>query len=92
VTGALSATTTAGQHTINVTQSISTGYSGINILRAGTGQQAIRFTQATDGNEVGSVTLSTAATTYGTSSDYRLKDITGAVTDSGTFIDSLNLK
>jgi hypothetical protein len=92
VTGALSATTTAGQHTINVTQSISTGYSGINILRAGTGQQAIRFTQATDGNEVGSVTLSTTATTYGTSSDYRLKDITGAVTDSGTFIDSLKPK
>jgi hypothetical protein len=92
VTGQIAATTTAGQHTFNVTQSITTGYAGINILRAGTGQQAIRFAQATDGNEVGSVTVSTTATTYNTSSDYRLKNITGPLTDSGAFIDALKPK
>ena len=92
VTGQVAATTTAGQHTFNVTQSITTGYAGVNILRAGTGQQAIRFAQATDGNEVGSITVSTTATAYNTSSDYRLKNITGPLTDSGTFIDTLKPK
>lgn len=39
---------------------------------------------------VGSITISGSTTAYNTSSDYRLKDITGPVTNSGTYIDSLN--
>ncbi|NDG20171.1 MAG: hypothetical protein EB117_18180 [Betaproteobacteria bacterium] len=40
----------------------------------------LRFLTNNSGNVVGSVTFSTTATTYNTSSDYRLKNITGPVT------------
>ena len=39
---------------------------------------------------VGTISTSGSATTYGTSSDYRLKNITGPITTSGAYIDSLN--
>jgi hypothetical protein len=39
---------------------------------------------------VGSITTNGSATTYATSSDYRLKNITGPITTSGAYIDSLN--
>jgi hypothetical protein len=39
---------------------------------------------------VGSVSVTTTATSYNTSSDYRLKEITGPITNSGAYIDSLN--
>jgi len=39
---------------------------------------------------VGSITSSGSATFYNTSSDYRLKDITGPITTSGAYIDSLH--
>ena len=39
---------------------------------------------------IGSITSSTTATAYNTSSDYRLKNITGPITNSGAYIDSLN--
>jgi len=38
---------------------------------------------------VGSITTSTTATTYGTSSDYRLKNVIGPVVDAGARIDAL---
>jgi hypothetical protein len=40
--------------------------------------------------EVGSISVTTTATAYNTSSDYRLKNITGPITTSGAYIDSLN--
>ncbi len=40
--------------------------------------------------QVGSISVSTSATAYNTSSDYRLKNITGPITTSGAYIDSLN--
>lgn len=40
--------------------------------------------------QVGSISVTTTATTYNTSSDYRLKNITGPITNSGAYIDSLN--
>jgi hypothetical protein len=43
-----------------------------------------------DTTTVGSVSVTTTATTYNTSSDYRLKNITGPITNSGAYIDSLN--
>lgn len=52
------------------------------------GNNAIRF--KVTGSTVGSVTTSATATAYNTSSDYRLKNITGPVTNSGAYIDSLN--
>lgn len=39
---------------------------------------------------VGSITFTGTATAYNTSSDYRLKNITGPITTSGAYIDSLN--
>jgi hypothetical protein len=42
------------------------------------------------GTQVGSISVTTSATTYNTSSDYRLKNITGPITNSGAYIDSLN--
>ena len=44
------------------------------------------------GGAVGSITHNGTATTYGTSSDYRLKNITGELTNSGGFIDALKPK
>jgi hypothetical protein len=42
------------------------------------------------GTQVGSITTNGSATSYTTSSDYRLKNITGPVTNSGAYIDALN--
>jgi hypothetical protein len=44
------------------------------------------------GNTVGSITSNGTITIYNTTSDYRLKDITGPLTDSGAFIDALKPK
>jgi len=38
---------------------------------------------------VGTIAVTTSTTSYNTSSDYRLKNITGPVSDSGAYIDSL---
>jgi hypothetical protein len=45
-----------------------------------------------DTTSVGSIQVTTTGTTFTTTSDYRLKNITGPLTDSGTFIDSLKPK
>jgi hypothetical protein len=42
------------------------------------------------GTSVGTITTDGASTAYNTSSDYRLKNITGSITTSGAYIDSLN--
>ncbi len=39
---------------------------------------------------VGSISTNGSATAYNTSSDYRLKNITGPITNSGNYIDNLN--
>lgn len=43
-----------------------------------------------NGTEKGSITSSGSGVTYNTVSDYRLKNVDGPITDSGTYIDSLN--
>ena len=40
--------------------------------------------------QVGTISVTASATAYNTSSDYRLKNITGPITTSGAYIDSLN--
>jgi hypothetical protein len=52
--------------------------------------ELVRFHRS--GSLVGNITVTTTATAYNTSSDYRLKNITGSVVDSGTFIDALKPK
>ena len=49
------------------------------------------LTFASSGTSIGTVSQNgTTGVLYNTTSDYRLKDIAGPVTDSGTFIDKLN--
>jgi len=43
-----------------------------------------------NGSDVGTISTNGSATAYNTSSDYRLKNVTGPVTNSGAYIDSLN--
>jgi hypothetical protein len=43
-----------------------------------------------DASISGTISVTSSATNYNTSSDYRLKNITGPVTNSGAYIDSLN--
>ena len=64
-------------------------FSGIRLRRSGgtyTGSVA-EFEQNT--TTVGSISISSNATTYATSSDYRLKNISGDLQGSGAFIDAL---
>ena len=53
--------------------------------------EAMRFYETSgSGQQVGSISITASATAYNTSSDYRLKDITGSLQGSGAYIDSLN--
>jgi hypothetical protein len=55
----------------------------------GSGDPYIRF--GYNATQIGSITQSgTTAVAYNTSSDYRLKNITGSISTSGAYIDSLN--
>jgi hypothetical protein len=44
----------------------------------------------TNGTQHGSISTTGSVTTYAVASDYRLKNITGPITNSGAYIDSLN--
>jgi hypothetical protein len=63
---------------------------GLNDSSATTGAGYIYFQSA--GTTIGSITRvgATSAVAYNVSSDYRLKNITGPITTSGAYIDSLN--
>lgn len=56
--------------------------------RTGTDGTNLAFLKA--GTVVGTISVTASTTAYNTSSDYRLKNITGPVTNSGEYIDSLN--
>jgi hypothetical protein len=60
----------------------------IAVNRLGTDGAAIVMLKA--GTIVGTISVTGSATAYNTSSDYRLKNITGPITTSGAYIDSLN--
>jgi len=55
--------------------------------RLGSDGDAVKFYRQT--SLVGSISVTASATAYNTSSDYRLKNITGPITNSGAYIDSL---
>ena len=92
VNGAV-AITAPGDNGCVVTQGSSGGYGfkSIAITNGGTYYHAL-FTQQSPTTDVGSITSTGSTTTYATTSDYRLKDITDALVNSGTFIDSLKPK
>jgi hypothetical protein len=57
-----------------------------------TSYQAVRFCRNSAGNIVGTITTTSSATAYSTSSDYRLKDNPQPLSGSGAFIDALQPK
>jgi hypothetical protein len=85
-----------GQTTQSGSGKLCVGFSGatnwglqVNTTSASNGDQFATFRSA--GTTIGSITQATASTVaYNTSSDYRLKNITGPITNSGAYIDSLN--
>ena len=68
-----------------------TGSSSGNFTSSGSSTSAYNHWLFYNGNGiVGSISTSGSTTTYSTSSDYRLKNITGPIINSGAYIDSLN--
>ena len=67
------------------------GASSGNFSSSGSSTSAYNHLLFYNGNGiVGSISTSGSLTTYSVSSDYRLKNITGPITTSGAYIDSLN--
>ena len=62
---------------------------GANFQTTTTDANTINFINSS-GTAVGRIYQDNTSTSYVTSSDYRLKDITGPITTSGAYIDSLN--
>lgn len=92
----------SGNLLVGTTSNIASGYR-MSLFPAGTaaGGIAWRNFEATSASNpfaaffnsadtlIGSIICTNTATAFNTSSDYRLKDITGPVTNSGAYIDSL---
>jgi hypothetical protein len=57
---------------------------------SGSADYVARFHWGSTPTLVGNITVDSTSTSYNTSSDYRLKNITGPITTSGAYIDSLN--
>jgi hypothetical protein len=107
-TGTERARITSGGNLLVGKTSSDLGTAGIEIFGAGYGQftanndaslfsnrlgsdgDTVKFYRAT--SLVGSISVTTSATAYNTSSDYRLKDNPQPLTGSGAFIDSLKPK
>jgi hypothetical protein len=66
------------------------GTSGTTLRVVGTGSSVGVGYFTTSSGLAGQINCSGTSTTYSTSSDYRLKNITGPITTSGAYIDSLN--
>jgi hypothetical protein len=81
-------TTSAGGKLV-VTQ----GASSTNAILVDIASSTTKFAEFTfTGSNVGSISYNGTNTVFSTTSDYRLKDITGPLTDSGSFIDALKPK
>ena len=86
----LGTTSTGYQNNLSVTVQGPSGYVICNHV-TGTSTGAVYAGFAYAGAGIGSITQNgTTAVAYNTSSDYRLKNITGPITNSGAYIDALN--
>jgi hypothetical protein len=74
----------AGQMSIR-----NTSGSNLDLYKSTTGT-SVNFVYSTAGIVVGTIAINSTTVSYNTSSDYRLKNITGPITTSGAYIDSLN--
>jgi hypothetical protein len=82
-------TTSAFDSAYRMSLGVSGSTGGLVIQPGANDYTALRFNNAS-GTQVGTITVSSTNTAYNTSSDYRLKNITGPITTSGAYIDSLN--
>ena len=67
-------------------------YYGQRVKTSNSGGGSVLQILKSTGTEVGLISHNDTVTVYGGTSDYRLKDITGPLIDSGTFIDALKPK
>ena len=81
-------TTSAGGKLVVTQTASSTNAILVDIASSTTKFAEFTFT----GSNVGSISYNGTLTVYSTTSDYRLKDITGPLVDSGSFIDALKPK
>ena len=81
-------TTSAGGKLVVTQTASSTNAILVDIASSTTKFAEFTFT----GSNVGSISYNGTLTVYSTTSDYRLKDITGSLTNSGAFIDALKPK
>jgi hypothetical protein len=79
-------TSNTDSNRVNITQSSATSCLGVG---AGTSGNMLNWYNNA-GGYLATVSHSGAVVIYGTGSDYRLKNITGPITTSGSYIDSLN--
>lgn len=80
--------TQSGAAQDNVVCTLGSGGAALSV--AGTVAAVTSLYIQTSSGYAGSISSSGLTTTYNTSSDYRLKNITGPITKSGEYIDSLN--
>jgi hypothetical protein len=66
------------------------GFSALSVNRVDTTGEVVRTASA--GTQVGNISVTASATAYNTSSDYRLKNITGSLTGAKDFIMALQPK
>jgi hypothetical protein len=74
----------------NVIQAFRDSNNAMEVGRQGNNGPAVVFYKA--GVSVGDISVTGSTTSYNSGSDYRLKDITGPLVDSGSFIDALKPK
>jgi hypothetical protein len=67
-------------------------YYGQRVKTSNSGGGSVLQILKSTGTEVGLISHNDTVTVYGGTSDYRLKDITGPLTESGAFIDALKPK
>jgi len=71
---------------------LGSGGTTAGVMQVGTNGDNIIDFRGAGGTAAGSINVNNTSTSYGTSSDYRLKDISGPLENSGVFIDALKPK
>jgi len=89
----IGSTSATGKLTVNIAASDGVyvdATSGTGYVYRTSNSSALAGYFVTSSGAAGSISLSGTTTAYNTSSDYRLKNITGPITNSGAYIDNLN--
>ena len=91
VNGRMQIGTTSALYSATLSLLSATNSYNITSSRVGAGNGTLgHVVFETDNGAIGTIQTNGSTTSYNTSSDYRLKNITGPITNSGSYIDSLN--